>query len=76
MPLLKDFSVKPKPTLVEQPQSNVIVERVQQVVGGMIRMYELKEHIFDEIDPWGLVLHTISWLVRSTYHTTNQASSG
>ena len=42
----------------------------------MLRTHELKDHTFDEIDPWGPILQDIAWAIRSTYHTTTQASPG
>ena len=49
--LLKDFVVQPKPTLIKNSQSNVVTERVHQVVKYMMHIYELKDHTFYEIDP-------------------------
>ena len=60
IPLLKDFAVKPKPTSINNPQSNAIVERVHQVVEYMLRTHDLKDHTFDEIDPWGPILQNIA----------------
>ena len=42
----------------------------------MIRTHEVKDHTFDEIDPWGTILQDIAWAIWSTYHTTTQASPG
>ena len=42
----------------------------------MLRTRELKDHTFDEIGPWGSILHAIAWGINSTYHTTTQASLG
>ena len=50
------------------------MERVQQVVGDMLRTKDLKEHDFDPINPWGKILNEVAWAIRSTHHTTNRAS--
>ena len=77
IPLVKDFTVKPKHTsITPHPQSNVIVKNIHQVVGYILRTHALKDHTFDEIDPWGSILRNIDCKSCSTYHTTNQASSG
>ena len=39
IPLLEDFGVKPKPTSIKNPQSNVIIERVHQVLINMLRAH-------------------------------------
>ena len=52
------------------------MERVQQVVGDMLRTKDLKEHDFDPINPWGKILNEVAWAIRSTHHTTNRASPG
>ena len=49
---------------------------IQQVVGAMILKHEINDRTFDEIDPWVPILHNITWEIRSTYHTTTQASLG
>ena len=70
IPLLKGFAAKSKSISIKYPQSNAIVERVHQVMGDILRTHELNEHNFDMIDPWGPILQYISWVIRSTYHTT------
>ena len=70
MALLKDFDIKPKPTTVENPQRNSPVERIHQVVQNMIKTKELDKLIFDYIDPWAEVLSSVSWEVRTSYHST------
>ena len=76
IPLLEDFAIKPKPTTIKNPQSNAIIERVHQVVGDMLRVHDLKNYSFDEIDPWGPILQNIAYAIRSTHHTTTNASPG
>ena len=74
LPLLHDFAIKPTPTSVKNPQANAILERVHQVLGDMLRTKELQKHTFDEIDPWSELLASVAWAIRSTHHTTLQAS--
>ena len=49
LPLLQDFSIKPRPTTVKNPQANAVVERVHQVVGNMLRTQDLENRIFDYV---------------------------
>ena len=69
VPLLKGFDIKPKLTTIKNPQANGPVERVHQVVGSMLRTQDLKNKVLDHIDPWGEVLASIAWAVRSAYHS-------
>ena len=50
MGLLKDFSIKPTPTTIKNPQANSILERVHQVLGNMLRTKNLQEYDFDDMD--------------------------
>ena len=74
LPLLHDFAIKPTPTSVKNPQANAILERVHQVLGDMLRTKELQKHTFDTVDPWSELLASVAWAIRSTHHTTLQAS--
>ena len=69
-----DFAIKPTPTTVKNPQANAILERVHQVLGDMLRTKELQKHTFDTVDPWSDILASVAWAIRSTHHTTLQAS--
>ena len=40
----------------------------------MLRTKELQKHTFDMIDPWSEILASVAWAIRSTHHTTLQAS--
>ena len=68
------FGVKFKPTIIDNPQSNAIVERVHQIVGNMLHAHNLNEYDFDEIDPWGLILNDVVYPIRTTHLTSTKAS--
>ena len=68
IPLLKQFDIKPKLTTIKNPQSNAPVERIHQVVANMLRTQDLKNKVLDHIDPWGEILASIAWAVRSAHH--------
>ena len=71
-----DYGVKGKPITVRNPQANAIVERVHQVIGNIIRTFELETNYLDEEDPWKGILSATAFAVRSTFHTTLQQSPG
>ena len=43
--------------------ANAIVECVHQVIGNMIRTYELEDNYLDENDPWGGILSATAFVV-------------
>ena len=65
-----DYGIKAKSITVRNPQSNAIVERVHQVIGNIIRTFELESNYLDEDDPWKGILSATAFAVRSTFHTT------
>ena len=70
--LKNDYGVKQKVITTRNPQANAVVERVHQVIGNMIRTFELQDNYLDEKDPWSGILQATAFAVRSTYHTTLQ----
>ena len=67
-----DYGIKRKPITVRNPQANAIVERVHQVLGNMVRTFELEDHYLDAKDPWKGIISAVSFAIRSTIHTTTQ----
>jgi hypothetical protein len=74
--LKNDYGIKRKPITVRNPQANAIVERVHQVIGDIIRTFELQDNYLDEDNPWKGILNATAFAVRSTYHTTLQKTPG
>ena len=72
----EDYGVKAKPITVRNPQANAIVERVHQVIGNIIRTFELEKNYLDDDNPWKGILSATAFAVRSTFHTTLQNTPG
>jgi hypothetical protein len=72
----EDCGVKAKPITVRNPQAIAIVERVHQVIGNIIRTFELKNNYLDDNDPWKGIRSATALAVRSTFHTTLQNTPG
>jgi transposase InsO family protein len=72
--LIEDYNIKKNPITKRNPQANSIVERVHQTIGNMIRTFSIQEMELDESDPWGGILAAVAFAVRSTVHTTTQAT--
>jgi len=45
-----------------------------KVLGNALRNFELEEHELDETHPWDEFLTAAAFAIRSTHHTTLQAS--
>ncbi len=74
VPLLKDWSIKPKATTIKNPQSNSPVERIHQVIHHMFTTKNLSEQTFDYIDPFGHILASIAWAVQASYNSATDAT--
>ncbi|MGH7974316.1 MAG: integrase catalytic domain-containing protein, partial [bacterium] len=74
--LLQSYGIKPRPSTVKNPQANSILERVHQTLGNMLRTFELQKCEFDANNPWSGFLSSVAWAIRSTYHTTLDATPG
>jgi len=71
-----NYGIKDKPSTTYNPQSNGIIERVHQVLGNALRTFELEDKELDTNDPWGPFLSAAAWAIRSTVHTTLDATPG
>ena len=75
--LLQDeHHAQKKPMSVKNPQANAMLERAHQVPGNSTRTFELENRPMDRTDPWTGILSAVAWAVRSTHHTTLQATPG
>ena len=70
--LQKDYDCIRKVISTRNPQANSMVERVHQTLGNLLRTFRV--HKRDEADPWGNVLAACMFAIRSTVHTTLQAT--
>jgi hypothetical protein len=74
MEMCNNYQMKPKHSTAYNPQSNGIIERIHQVLGNMLRSYEMDKEDLNENNPWGYFLNSAAWAIRSTYHTTLEAT--
>jgi hypothetical protein len=58
------------------PQANAIIERVHKVVNDMLRSFDMENNHenLEEDNPFDYFLQSTAWAIRSTYHTTLQAT--
>ena len=74
VPLLKDLSIKPKCTTIKNPQANSPIERIHQVLRHMLLTKNLAEQTLDYLDPFGSILASVAWAVRSSYNNSTDAT--
>ena len=72
----KEYQLKAKPSSVRNPRANAIIERVHGVVGDMIRTTDTDSIDEKDKDPFIGVVSAVCWAIRSTFHTTLQATPG
>jgi transposase InsO family protein len=72
----QEYDIEAKPSSKQNPQSNVILERIHQTIGNMIHTFETENQFLDKRDPWSGVLGAVACAVCSTYHTTLQSTPG
>ncbi len=74
--LCKSYGIKRKPTMVKNPQTNSILERVLQIHGQMLHTAEID--MADSVTPNDIdfLLDNVAWAICSNYHTVLEASPG
>jgi hypothetical protein len=74
---VNDYGIKRKVISMRNPQANAIVEHAHQTLGNLIRTFQLQDKpYYDPDDSWGGILAAVAFALRSTYHTTLQATPG
>ena len=72
--VVEDYGIKRRPITACNPQANVIIERVHQTIGNIIRTLEPQNQPLDEESPWDGILAATMFAIRATFHTTLQAT--
>ena len=76
--LREEYGIKLKLITTANPQANAIVERVHQVIGNMLRAFDLEDCYLlpPPMDPLEGIISAISFAIRSTWSTTMRATPG
>ena len=67
---------KTEPITVRNPQASTIVERIQQIIGNIMKTFKVVDNYLDDEDPWKGILSATAFAVWSTFHTTLQQTPG
>ena len=68
-----DYGIKQRPATTRNPQANSIIERVHQTIGNILRTLNISD-TDSTLESWNGVLAAVMFAIRSTYHTTLQAT--
>ena len=61
---------------MENATSNAILEQIHQVLGNLVRTYNIKNTYIDEYDPWSGILVTAAFTNSSTENRLKGYSPG
>ena len=64
------MGLHPNPNMAWNPQSNAILERIHQVFGNFMQLFDLDEVELHPEDPWEEYIMATAYALRSRYHTT------
>jgi transposase InsO family protein len=70
----EDYGITRRGATTRNPQANAIIERVHQTLGNIIRTFEIQDLDMSKDSPWDGILSAAMFAIRSTYHTTLQAT--
>ena len=61
----QEYVIKTKPASPRNPQANETIDRIHQVLGNLVRTYNLQETYVDDADPQMGILAEASFAVHS-----------
>jgi transposase InsO family protein len=74
--MCENYSMAKKPTTTYNPRSNGIIERIHQVLRDSVATFELSKQELPEVNPFDSFCASASWAIRSSFHSTLQATPG
>ena len=72
----QEYGIKARPDSSGNMQVNKVIEIIYQVLGNLIRSFNLYDTYLDDADPWMVILAATAFAVRATYHRTKQKRPG
>ena len=68
----QEYEIKMKPDSPGNPQADATIERIHQVLGNLVRTYNLQEIYVDDADPLMGIIAAAAFVLRSMYQWTKQ----
>ena len=72
--LKEDYGITRKPITTRNPQANSMLERAHQTISNILRTFQVNNSQLELEDPWKGILSAVIFAMRSTVHTTMQAT--
>ena len=69
-----EFNQRVKTISVQNPQANSVLERIHQTMSNMLKTFQVYARDDMDEDPWTGLLSATMFALRSTYHTTLEAT--
>ena len=63
-----EYGTKVRGATVRNPQAKAILERIHQIIGNLVRTFDLEERDMDTDDPWSGILSEAAVAALSTFH--------
>ena len=70
----QEYGIKTKPAYPGNPQTNSTIERIHQVLGNLVRAYNLHEKYVYDAEPRTGILLAATFVVQPTYDTNKENS--
>ena len=71
-----EYGITAKPSTLENPMSNGILERIHQVLGNLVRTCNITQTYVDEYDSWSGILSASAFAITSTTNRLKGYSPG
>ena len=68
----QENGIKTKSASSGNPQANATIDRIYQILGNLVRTYNLQETYVDNAEPWIGILAAAHSSVRIMYHWTKK----
>ena len=70
------YGISDKPSTLGNPMSNALLKRINQVLGNLVRTFNISQTYVDENDLWMGILATAAFAISSTTNTQKWYSLG
>ena len=70
------YKITAKPSTYGNTMSNVVLKRIHQVIGNLVRIFNISQTYVDKNDPWTGILSAAKFVIFSTTKTNKYYSPG
>ena len=70
-----EYGIKTKPASSGNQKANATIERLHQILGNLVRTYNLQETYVDDTHPFMVILAAVDFEVQYTYHQREKSQA-